>query len=107
MIGLGACGPRAAATFDPDQRPSPTILEVQNQTTADLNIYIVPESGARERLGTATSLVTTYFTIPQRHLLGVVSLRFQAASIGATRTLLSERIAVIPGDTVLLTIPPG
>jgi hypothetical protein len=105
-LALTACAGRAEPA-DPDASPPVTVLQVENQTTLDVNVYVVPEVGGRERLGTATSLVTSYFTIPPRHLFGVSALRFQASPIGSARDLLSDQLPVIPGDTVVLTIPPG
>lgn len=103
--GLGACAGRAATLPSPEGQPT-TVVEVVNRATLDMNVYVVPESGGRERLGTATSHVTTHFTIPRRHLFGVTNLRFQADPVGSVRTHLSEQVLVIPGDTVVLTIPP-
>jgi len=105
-LGVAGCGGRAA-TLESGERQGPTVLEVINRAPLDMTIYVVRESGARDRLGMATALVTTRFRIPERHLFGVTTLRFEADPVGSNRVKVSERIPVAEGDTVVLEIPPG
>jgi hypothetical protein len=97
-----ACGGRATVGSGTE----PTVLEVVNRSTLDMNIYAVTDAGARDRLGTASSLQTTRFTIPQRLVAPALALRFQADPVGSTETHFSEQVPVVPGDTVVLEIPP-
>jgi hypothetical protein len=48
VVAVAACGWLAELSD-----PAETVLQVENQTTLDLNIYVVPDTGGRERLGTA------------------------------------------------------
>lgn len=101
---LAACGGRSPLD-DPDPE-SPTILEVDNRASQDMTIYVIREGGQRQRLGTATSHSRTELRIPDRILFGVTSLRFQADPIGSNRNPVSESVTVVPGDTVVMEIPP-
>jgi hypothetical protein len=81
------------------------MLEVVNQSTLDMTIYAVSGSGIRDRMGTVTSLSTQRFEISP-HLLNALDLRFAADPVGSSRTALTERLTIIPGETVVLEIPP-
>jgi hypothetical protein len=100
-LAAAGCGGRAAAGSD-----SPTVLEVENRATLDMNVYALSDAGGRERLGTARSLSTTRLTIPDRLVLTSGSLRFQADPVGSTRVHFSEQVPILPGDTVVIQIPP-
>jgi hypothetical protein len=99
-----ACGARSAAPAGEPQEA--TVLEVDNQASLDMTIYVVRSSGARERLGTATAHTRSRFTIPARLIFGLTPLRFMADPIGGSATPVTQEITVQPGDTVVLTIPP-
>lgn len=105
VFALAACGGQRRLSDPGEGSAGPTVLQVENHSTLDMNVYAIPASGARQRLGLATSLITSYFEIPDRLLLGVTNLSFQASPIGATTTRFSEQITVIPGDTVVITLP--
>ncbi len=90
---------RAAAT----EREATTVL-VQNQALLDMTVYILRGS-ERIRLGTATGLRDTRFTIPQGIVFGATSLRFLADPIGSNRTPVSEEITVQEGEEIVLRIP--
>ena len=85
----------------------PTVLKVENQGFPDMNIYVVPEGSGRVRLGTVTGNTNAYFTLPSYVVPAIRTLRFQALPIATPRGEVSESITVTPGDTVVLTIPPG
>lgn len=102
-LALAACASPARAPGDP--APAETVVEVNNQTPDDLNIFAVSQVGGRQRLGTAAGLRTSYFDVPARLVLGVTNLRFQASSVGSLEERFSEQITVVPGDTVVITIP--
>ena len=98
-----ACRPASTVPRDPNAR---TTLRVENQATLDMNIYAI-RGGQRIRLGTATALTTQVFEIPRTLLAGgMTPLRFLADPVGSDRTAIGEEITVIPGDEVVLTIPP-
>lgn len=100
----------AAACHAPPREPLPpgaaTTLRVENQAYLDMNIYVVRGS-QRIRLGTATGNSTSLFRIPADVVESAITLRFLADPIGGTRSPISDEIAVRPGDTVTLTIPPS
>jgi hypothetical protein len=89
----------------PVVRPEPTFLEVDNRRFNDMAIYAVNGS-RRVRIGTATGNVTSKMRIPANVVSSVGEVQFLADPIGGSRTGVSERIFVRPGDTVKLTILP-
>lgn len=97
-----ACATTAGGTAA-SQREATTVL-VQNQAVLDMTIYILRGS-ERIRLGTATGLRDTRFTIRQGIIFGATSLRFLADPIGSNRTPISEEITVQEGEEVVLRIP--
>lgn len=99
----GGCG-QQTQTGEPQPR---TTLEVDNQASLDMNIYVLRGGGGRERLGTSTAHTRMTFTIPARLMFGLTPLRFQADPIGGNRAPVSQEITVSPGDNVRLIIPPG
>lgn len=82
----------------------PTVLQVDNQGFQDMDVYAV-RLGQRVRLGIATGIHKTNFTIPSTLLSGLTPMRFVADPIGGSRASVSQEITVAPGDTVLMTIP--
>jgi hypothetical protein len=102
-VGVSACGARSAESGEPEPA---TVLEVDNQATLDMTIYVVRSSGARERLGMATAHSRTRLRIPSRLMFGLTPLRFMADPIGGSATPVTQEITVQPGDTVVLQIPP-
>jgi hypothetical protein len=102
---LGACshGGRSPQVV-PNTKTAATV-EVQNQGFADMTIYVLSH-GTRVRLGLAGGHSTSRFPIPAYALGGDRLVQFLADPIGGTREPVSEEIAVDPGDTVGLTIPP-
>lgn len=100
---LGACGARRNADAEPQAR---TTLRVENQSTLDMNIFVL-RGTERIRLGTATAHLTTHLTIPDHLIFGPTPLRFLADPIGSPRTPVSEQITVTAGDEVVLVIPPS
>jgi hypothetical protein len=83
------------------------MLQVDNQSFLDMNIYLVTTGGARIRLGTAGGNSSTTLRIPATHIFGGSEIRFLADPIGSNRTPISQGITVFPGDTVRLIIPPS
>ena len=98
---LSAC----ISSQGPQQPEVATALKVDNQSSADMTIYAV-RSGQRIRLGLATGLKVSTFTIPASLIFGATPLKFIADPIGASRLPISDEISVSPGDVVTLMIPP-
>ena len=105
LAGIAACNTFARGSGTTDQN-QPTVVEVDNQGFQDMDVYAV-RSGQRVRLGLATGTSKTKLTIPQTMVSGMTPLRFVADPIGGRRASVSQEITVAPGDTVVMTIPPG
>lgn len=103
-LAMQACG---GARQGPRGSEPATMLQVENQSFLDMNIYLVTTGGARIRMGTATGNTTTSMRIPSTQVFGGTELRFMADPIGGNRTPVSQGITVFPGDTVRLIIPPS
>lgn len=100
----GGCARQVVTTGD---TAPPTVLEVENRRYVDLNVFVVPESGSRVRLGLVSGNTTAHFTLPAQLVRGTRELRFQALPIATRSGEIGESILVVPGDTVLLVIPPA
>jgi hypothetical protein len=112
---VAACAPAGTSTSTgtvapdvADSVPDETYgtLQVDNQNFLDMTIYVVEPSGARTRIGMATGNTMTTLRIPNRLLDGARTLRFQADPIGGRETPMSQEVTVIPGEVVVMTIPP-
>lgn len=106
FIGITFGAACARSSHTPQDAPLRTVLKVENQGFPDMNIFVVPEGSNRVRLGTVTGNSNGYFTLPDYVVRGTRELRFQALPIATPRGPISQSIMVIPGDTVVLTIPP-
>lgn len=96
---------RNTRSYSPNAK---TVLQVQNQSFDDMNIYVLPEGGTQARLGTALGKKDSYFDIPGWVLQGTTrSLRFVARPIATQRGPVSDQISATPGDTLVLIIPPS
>ena len=82
-----------------------TYLRVENQALSDATIYVW-QSSSRLRLGRVSSLSTATMRIPASQIFGPTPLRFQLDFLAGNRTPLTESITVVPGDTVVLQVPP-
>jgi hypothetical protein len=104
VAAASACA-SAAGRAAAEKRPATTV-EVDNQALADMNVYVLRGS-QRIRLGLATGLSRSRFTIPRGIVFGATSLRFLADPVGGNATPVSEEITVTEGEEVVLRIPPG
>lgn len=104
LAGGAACNTfmHGSGTGDQNQQ---TYLQVDNQGFQDMDVFAA-RFGQRARLGLATALHKTNFTIPSALISGLTPLRFVADPIGGSRASVSQEITVAPGDTVVMTIPP-
>jgi hypothetical protein len=104
--GIALIGGCVHSSQLPEEAPQRTVLKVENQGFPDMNIFVVPETSNRIRLGTVSGTSNAYFTLPSNVVRGTRELRFQALPIATPRGPVSQSIVVTPGDTVVLTIPP-
>lgn len=104
-VTASGCIPRTAAQQATDAAAPRTFVRVENQAFLDANIYVIA-GGTRQRLGTTSGVGTQTFEIPRGIIYGSTTLSFLIDFIGSPRTPISDAIAVSPGDTVVLTIPP-
>ena len=102
---LGACSHGGGSPRVVPNTKTAATVEVQNQGFADMTIYVLSH-GTRVRLGLAGGHSTSRFPIPAYALGGDRLVQFLADPIGGTREPVSEEIAVDPGHSVGLTIPP-
>lgn len=102
-IVTGGCARTAPAPVDPME---PSYLEVQNQSFYDMTVYVY-RGGARIRLGTVSGNSTQVFEIPRSIANPGIPVRFMADPIGGARTPYSEEITILPGETIVLRIPPS
>lgn len=91
----------------PETKNPPTHLTVINQGFLDMDIYALPQDGARIRIGTSNGNTTEKFTIPDFLVRVPIQMRFQLVPIGGNRAPRTQLIAVSPGDEVELTVPPA
>lgn len=107
-LGTSACTHTQSGRAGAPAAPAVTKLEVDNQGFLDMDVYVVREGGARQRLGTATGNAKTTLKIPESVMrIGATQLKFVADPIGGRRASVSSSIIVNPGDIVTLMIPPG
>ena len=111
LAAAPACARRGAGAGDEISREGAgetrTSVRVENLSFSDMTIYVVRSGSQRIRIGQAGGNRTTVLEIP-RYLVSVPTpLRFIADPIGSNRTPVSDEITVIPGDEVVLHIPPG
>src|SRR2546423_271607 len=105
LAGIFGCNALRHRT-DTNDVNQPTIVEVDNQGFLDMTVYAM-RSSERIRLGIATGNGKTNLNVPSILVSGLTPLRFVADPIGGARASVSQEITVAPGDTVVLTIPPG
>lgn len=101
-LGIAAC----ARTHGPPPPEQPAaVLRVENDGFADMDVFVLRESGARVRLGFVTGSSAADLRIPPSVLSGTGVLRFLARPVGGNGPSVSQAISVSPGDTVVMTIP--
>jgi hypothetical protein len=92
----------------PKDEPVPVaeaILEVDNRGFYDMTIYVL-RAGTRQRIGIASGLRVTTFSLKRNIIGNGGDLQFMADPIGGNRTPVSQQIMVQPGEIVRLTIMP-
>jgi hypothetical protein len=108
LATVAACShaTRHARDDEGDQQLT-TRVRVENQAFLDMNVYVINDGGARQRLGTVTGNTSQEFVIPSYVLGPANSVRFYIEPIGANRAPISNSLSIQPGQTVTLTIPPN
>ena len=101
-LAVGACG--QAARSGPVVGSEPTRVRVENQSSSQVNIYVV--AGAqRIRLGSVVGSATAVLRIPDSVVGFGRDLSFLADPIGSSNVASSFSIYVQPGEEVTITIP--
>ncbi|NUP56482.1 MAG: hypothetical protein HOQ19_11650 [Gemmatimonadaceae bacterium] len=109
MVGSLAIGPATGCyrqTARGGAQDAPTWVRVDNQSLTDATVYVW-QSSQRLRIGFVSGTSTQTMQIPRSVIFGPTQLRFSVDFLAGSRSPLSESITVIPGDTVVLQIPPG
>lgn len=101
-LAIGACG---AARSGPVVARESTSLRVQNQSSSQMNIYVVA-SGQRIRLGSVAGNATAVLRIPHSVVGLGRELSFLADPLGSSNVASSFSIYVQPGEEVTITVPP-
>lgn len=102
-LALAGCS-QSEGDFTRPSQPRTTV-EVENRSFNQVTIYVYRGS-ERARLGQVSGSSTQTFTIPERMLFGISTLRFVADPLAGSGSPTSHEVAVTPGDQLRLTIPP-
>jgi hypothetical protein len=106
---ISLCGP-ACATHQTggDSAPaSQARVEVINNSSVDMDLYIRTGRERPIRLGLAPASDTTSFALAQALLAGTGLIRFEGRPVrGQGEPVLSEPFSVGPGDDLHWSIPP-
>lgn len=103
LVLVAACASAGRSAASEEDRAT---VSVDNRAYMDMNIYVVEGGTSRRRLGTVTAASRATFVIPHSVVGNGRELMFLADPIGGTRTSVSQRIWVGPGEQVVLMIPP-
>ena len=104
LLGSLACGGHRAATGEATPTASgDVVLQVENHHWNDVVVYLLHD-GVEDRLGLATAVKTSTFTIPSRRLGagGVIQLR--GHPVGAPDSHTSEAFTVQSGQQIQWTL---
>lgn len=103
----GACAGRSAGGETDSRDPGDNALvEVRNQSTSDMRIYVVTAAGQRTRLGFVNGNSTATLRIPPIIVGNGREVRFEADPLAGRATASSFSHYVRAGETVTITIPP-
>lgn len=80
-----------------------TIVEVTNNNWLDAVVYVV-RLGVQQRLGTVNSMTSRRLEVPSPLVRHGADLRFEVHPIGTTQSMITDPIAVAPGQRVRFTI---
>jgi hypothetical protein len=104
-LGTPACATHQVSS---DSAPaSQARVEVVNNSTIDMDLYVRTGKDRPIRLGLAPASDTTSFALAPALLVGSGLIRFEARPLRARgEPVLSEPFAVGPGDELHWSIPP-
>lgn len=105
FIAAASCGGSGAVSSQAEPEDG-AWLRVDNQTFQDLNMFVW-HNQARQRLGRSTANTSITFRIPSSMVGTRSRLRIIADPIGRAVESLSRELDVVPGDTVIMIIPPS
>ena len=99
-----ACGLLFSRHDTPKVAPetTETVVEVESHHWNDVIVYLM-NGNQSERLGTATGVSTTRFSVPYRRIASGGRLRLRALPV-AGRPFTSETILVLPGQAIFWTL---
>jgi hypothetical protein len=100
---LGCAGQRTASNGATPAARRQVVLTVENHHWNDVIVYLLHD-GVADRLGLATAVKTSTFTIPARRLgmAGVIQLRGHA--VGAPDSHTTEAFTVLPSQQIQWTL---
>ena len=103
----GACAGRGAGgETDSSDFGDSAMVEVRNQSTSDMRIYVVTEAGQRTRIGYVSGNSTATLRIPPIIVGNGRQVRFEADPLAGRSTASSFSHYVRAGETITITIPP-
>jgi hypothetical protein len=79
-------------------------VQVSNNNFLDVTIYAVRDA-QRYRLGRVTTARTETFTLPGHLINGPTLIAFVADPIGSDEAIFLERLSIVPGAEVFLSVP--
>jgi hypothetical protein len=103
---LAACGRHhQAAPGDVAAEPMGLAIEVENQASVDLAIYLIVDN-VSERLGTVTTNGVLTLEKPWRRVGSGRRLRLRAEVIGSATRIVTEDLHAQPGQLIRWTLTP-
>ena len=100
---ITACSPATKGTQPQPQ--AATTVKVENDNVLDMDVFVLSNS-LRMRLGLVSGGHTEVFTLPATVVNVSSQVRFELRPIGGGARPRTETITVMPGDQVVLMIPP-
>jgi len=101
---ITACSPATKAAQPNPQ--APTTVKIENDNVQDMDVFVL-SNGLRMRLGLVSGGHTEVFTLPATVVTGSSQVRFELRPIAGGARPRTETITVMPGDQVVLMIPPS
>lgn len=106
-IGTGCGGGTQPAPVGAVAPETAGNLEVVNRSSLDMDIFLVRQSGQRNRLGLAPGSKTTRFALTPAQVAGVGPVTFSAVpTLRGGRSVDSDQVNVTQKYVITLEIPP-
>jgi hypothetical protein len=107
LLGLGGAASGANRSPGDSAPTSQARVEVENNSSVDMDLYVRTGRERPVRLGLAPASDTTTFALAPALLAGTGLIRFEARPVrGQGEPVLSEPFSVAPGDELHWSIPP-